>query len=382
MTHLQVSTIESNNFLQRAATYNEESSINEESSMKSAAPTVASDEARWQAVLKRDSGRDGTFVFGVLSTGVFCRPSCPARRPLRKNVRFFDSPQLAEKAGLRACLRCKPTDASAGKSALVQRLCRYMEANTDSKITLQTLSKLAGMSRFHLQRLFTAELGISPAKYLQACRFSQFKRALRNHPVTTAWAEAGYSSPSRVYESARTRLGMAPSHYRSGAPEEELRFSKFSTPLGKMLLVAGTAGVCSVQFADGANAENLLRSEYPRATFRRDDEGLADWAAQVRALVAGEKSAHNIPLDIRGTAFQQKVWQQLQKIPSGETRTYSEIASALGQHSAVRAVASACASNSLAVVVPCHRVIHKNGSANGYRWGTHRKEKLLKAEAR
>src|SRR5215831_9794946 len=262
MTHLQISTIESNSFLQRAATYNEESS------MKSAAPTVASDEARWQAILKRDSGRDGTFVFGVLSTGVFCRPSCPARRPLRKNVSFFDSPQQAEKAGLRACLRCRPTDASAGKSALVQRLCRYMEANTDSKITLSTLSKLAGMSRFHLQRVFTAELGISPARYLQSCRFSQFKRALRKHPVTTAWAEAGYSSPSRVYESARTRLGMVPSRYRSGAPEEELRFSKFSTPLGKMLLVAGAAGVCSVQFADGNDAQKMLRAEYPGAVLR------------------------------------------------------------------------------------------------------------------
>src|SRR5215831_14729977 len=373
MTNLQIETVQSSNFPRSGAKYNEIAA------MKTPAATPSIDELRWQAVLRRDRSADGTFVFGVLTTGVYCRPSCPARRPLRKNVRFFDSPQLAERVGLRACLRCKPTDAFAGKSALVQRLCRYMEAHTDSKITLQTLSKLAGMSRFHLQRLFTAELGISPAKYLQACRFSQFKRALRKHPVTTAWAEAGYSSPSRVYESARTRLGMVPSRYRSGAPEEELRFSKFSTPLGKMLLVAGAAGVCSVQFADGANAENLLRAEYPGAVLRQDDQGLADWAQQVRALVAGERTSHDIPLDIRGTAFQQKVWQQLQKIPSGETRTYSEIASALGQHSAVRAVAGACASNSLAVVVPCHRVIHKNGSANGYRWGTHRKEKLLKA---
>lgn len=263
---------------------------------------------------------------------------------------------------------------------MVQRLCRFIEANTDNKITLTTLSKLAGMSRFHLQRVFTSELGISPAKYLQACRFSRFKHALRKHSVTTAWAEAGYSSPSRVYESARTRLGMAPSRYRHGAAQEELRFTRFSTPLGKMLLVAGAAGVCSVQFANGSDVENVLRSEYPGAVLKRDDDGLAVWAEQVRALVAGEKSSHNIPLDIRGTAFQQKVWQQLQKIPSGQTQTYSEVAQAVGQRSAVRAVANACASNALAVVVPCHRVIHKDGSSSGYRWGTQRKQKLLAAE--
>ncbi|HEY6249644.1 MAG TPA: methylated-DNA--[protein]-cysteine S-methyltransferase [Candidatus Angelobacter sp.] len=350
--------------------------------MKNVETIPATDQRRWQAVLHRDSNVDGSFVFGVLSTGVYCRPSCPARRPLRKNVQFFDSPPQAERAGLRACLRCEPANPAAGKSALVQRLCRFIEANIDSKITLNTLSKLAGMSRFHLQRVFTAELGISPAKYLQACRFSRFKQALRKHSVTTAWAEAGYSSSSRIYESARTRLGMAPSRYRRGAAEEQLRFTRFSTPLGKMLLVAGTAGVCSVQFADGSDAENVLRSEYPDAVLKRDDDGLAAWAEQVRALVAGEKSSHNIPLDIRGTVFQQKVWQQLQKIPSGQTRTYSEVAHAVGRRSAVRAVANACASNALAVVVPCHRVIHKNGSSNGYRWGSQRKQKLLATEAR
>jgi len=376
MTNLQIATAHSNSFPHPGATYNEDASV------KNAEATPATDQRRWQAVVQRDSNLDGSFVFGVLSTGVYCRPSCPARRPLRKNVRFFDSPHQAEKAGLRACLRCKPTNTLAGKSALVQRLCRFMEANTDSKITLATLSKLAGMSRFHLQRVFTAELGVSPAKYLQACRFSRFKRALRKHPVTTAWAEAGYSSPSRVYESARARLGMAPSHYRHGAAEQQLRFTRFSTSLGKMLLVASEAGVCSVQFTDGKDAESILHSEYPGALLKRDDDGLAAWAEQVRALVAGEKSSHNIPLDIRGTAFQQKVWQQLQRIPSGQTRTYSEVAHAVGRDSAVRAVANACASNALAVVVPCHRVVHKDGSGNGYRWGTQRKEKLLKAEGR
>src|SRR5215469_3802574 len=267
MTNLQIATTQSGNLPHTVATYNEISAV------KNVETTSAADQRRWRAVLHRDSNLDGSFVFGVLSTGVYCRPSCPARRPLRKNVRFFDSPRQAEKAGLRACLRCKPTTATAGKSALVQRLCRFIEANTDSKITLNTLAGVAGMSRFHLQRVFTAELGISPAKYLQACRFSRFKSALRNHSVTAAWAEAGYSSSSRVYESARARLGMAPSRYQRGAAEEQLRFTRFSTPAGKMLLVAGAAGVCSVQFTDGGRIEDALRSEYPGAVLKRDDDG-------------------------------------------------------------------------------------------------------------
>lgn len=373
MTYLQI--VQSSSPVDTLAPYNEIAS------MKNAATAPNIDDARWHAVLRRDSGLDGAFVFGVATTGIYCRPSCPARRPHRKNVRFFNTPQDAEKAGLRACFRCKPLSPSMGKSALVRDLCRYMEAHTDRKITLETLSRRAGISRFHLQRVFTTELGISPAKYLQACRFSQFKKALHKHPVTRAWVEAGYSSSSRVYESASKRLGMAPSQYRNGASREELRFTRFETALGDMILVAGGAGVCSVQFADNGDAKKTLQAEYPNASLRQDDHGLADWAAQVRDLVAGEKRSHQIPLDIRGTAFQQKVWQQLQKIPAGETRTYSQIARAVGRGSAVRAVANACASNALAVVVPCHRVVHKNGSANGYRWGNERKRNLLKMES-
>jgi AraC family transcriptional regulator of adaptative response/methylated-DNA-[protein]-cysteine methyltransferase len=296
-------------------------------------------------------------------------------------VRFFATPREAEQTGLRACLRCKPTDGSAGRSKLVQDICRYIEANADEKITLDDLGRFAGVSRFHLQRVFTAELGISPAKYQQACRFKKFKGALRKHSVTTAWTEAGYSSSSRVYETASSRLGMTPSRYRHGAPQEQLRFTGFTTPLGSMFLVAGPSGVCSVQFAEESRIRGLLKSEYPNAVLTRDDAGLANWARQVRDLVAGQKTSHDIPLDIRGTAFQQKVWQQLQKIPSGQTRNYSEVAGAIGKRSAVRAVATACASNSLAVLVPCHRVIHKDGSVSGYRWGIQRKQQLLFREA-
>ncbi|MBZ5524059.1 MAG: bifunctional DNA-binding transcriptional regulator/O6-methylguanine-DNA methyltransferase Ada [Acidobacteriia bacterium] len=341
----------------------------------------ANEESRWHAVVRRDRKADGSFFFGVLTTGIYCRPSCPARRPLRRNVRFFDSPRDAERAGLRACKRCKPTDASAGNSRMVQDLCRYIEANADEKITLDDLGRFAGISRFHLQRIFTAELGISPAKYQQACRFGKFKGALRSGSVTTAWTEAGYSSSSRVYESASARLGMTPSRYRQGAQQQKLRFTTFNTPLGGMMLVAGEAGVCSVQFIEESRVARLLKSEYPNAVLTRDDAGLKNWARQVRELVAGDKVSHEIPLDIRGTAFQQKVWQQLQRIPSGETRTYTEVAEAMGRRSAVRAVATACASNRLAIVVPCHRVIHKDGGSSGYRWGTQRKQQLLQKEA-
>jgi AraC family transcriptional regulator of adaptative response/methylated-DNA-[protein]-cysteine methyltransferase len=337
-------------------------------------------ESRWQAVLERDRTSDGAFFFGVVTTGVYCRPSCPARRPLRKNVKFFTSIEAAEAAGLRACLRCKPKDTASGNAALVERLCRYMEANSDQKITLEALSKFAGISPFHLQRVFSAELGISPAKYLQALRFSKFKQSLHKNSVTTAWAEAGYSSPSRVYETARSRLGMAPRSYGNGAAHEELRFTLFPTALGEVLLVAGEAGVCAVQFVAQEDHEAALHAEYPNASFRRDDKGLAEWAKQVSGLVSGEKTSHRIPLDVRGTAFQQKVWRELQKIPAGKTRSYSEVAASIGQQSAVRAVASACARNSLAVLVPCHRVVHRNGNPEGYRWGSERKQKLLKAE--
>jgi AraC family transcriptional regulator of adaptative response/methylated-DNA-[protein]-cysteine methyltransferase len=341
------------------------------------------EETRWQAVLKRDRDYDGKFLFGVMTTGVYCRPSCPARRPLRKNVAFYASPREAEAAGLRACLRCKPKDSAGGNSALVERLCRYMEAHSEEKLTLKALGKFAGLSPFHLQRIFTAELGISPAKYLQALRFSRFKQGLHKNSVTTAWAEAGYSSSSRVYENARSRLGMAPRNYARGAAQEELRFTIFSTVLGQVLLVAGTAGVCMAQFVnppEEQTADALLRKEYPNASFHRDDQGLVEWARQVSALVAGEKISHRIPLDVRGTAFQQKVWSALQKIPAGETRSYSEVATSIGQNSAIRAVATACAKNSLAVLVPCHRVVHRNGSSEGYRWGSERKRKLLKLE--
>ncbi len=339
-------------------------------------------DALWQAVLSRDAATDGKFVFGVTTTGIYCRPTCPARRPRRDHVRFFDSPQAAEQAGLRACFRCKPTGLPAGPR-LVERICRHIEAHSDEKITLAKLSQAAGLSPFHLQRVFKSEMGISPRQYLESLRFSRFKRGLRrsrqtggNGAVTDALVDAGYSSPSRVYETARKKLGMTPRRFHAGAPDEELRFTTFQSELGEVLLVASSAGLCGVQFLSGQSAEAALKSEYPRAGFTRDDAGLKGWTRSVEELLAGRQPSKSISLDIRGTAFQQRVWQVLQKIPAGKTRTYSEVASAIGQPRAVRAVANACASNRLAVVVPCHRVVRSNGELAGYRWGS-RPQKTL-----
>jgi AraC family transcriptional regulator of adaptative response/methylated-DNA-[protein]-cysteine methyltransferase len=350
-------------------------------------------DARWQAVLSRDVTADGKFVFGVTTTGIYCRPSCPARRPKRDHVQFFDSPQQAERAGLRACFRCKPAGVPNGPS-LVERICRHIEAHADEKLTLAKLSQAAGLSPFHLQRVFKSEMGISPRQYLESLRFAKFKQGLRtsrqqaqtrklpagNGAVTDALIDAGYSSPSRLYETAHKKLGMTPRRFLAGAPEEELRFTTFQSELGEMLLVASNAGLCGVQFLTGQSAEVSLKSEYSRASFTRDDAGLKGWTLLVKELLAGRQPSKSISLDIRGTAFQQRVWQVLQRIPAGKTRTYAEVACAIGKPQAVRAVANACASNRLAVVVPCHRVVRSNGELSGYRWGTDRKRRLLENE--
>lgn len=342
-------------------------------------PAIA-DDLLWQAVLSRDAASDGQFVFGVTSTGIYCRPSCPARRPRRSNVLFFDSPREAERAGLRACLRCHPTQPAAG-AALVERICRYIEAHAGEKVTLARLARFAGVSPFHLQRSFTREMGISPRQYLESCRFSNFKRQLRRGSVTDSLVEAGYSSPSRLYETAKGKLGMTPKQFRAGAPNEQLRFTTFSTEIGDVLLAASAAGICGVQFLDGRDPEALLHSEYPLANAVRDDAGLKVWAGATAELIRGGSASRSLPLDIRGTAFQQRVWQELQRIPAGQTRTYSDIARKIGRPAAVRAVANACAANHLAVVVPCHRVVRSGGELSGYRWGVGRKQHLLEREA-
>jgi AraC family transcriptional regulator of adaptative response/methylated-DNA-[protein]-cysteine methyltransferase len=325
---------------------------------------------RWQAVLDRDSSLDGAFVFGVSSTGIFCRPSCPAKRPRRENVSFFDHALEAEQAGYRACLRCRPKAVDGNPpSALVRAMCRYIEQHIEDRLTLALLAKEFRRSSFHLQRTFKAVLGVSPKAYMDACRLRQVKQNLQaGHSVTTALYAAGYGSSSRLYERTATQLGMTPEKYRRGAVAAVVRYTIARSPLGRMLIAATEKGICSIKFADNDDQlqQGLMR-EFPFATRRRDDDAMAEWRVNLTRLMEGGEAHPSLPLDIRATAFQRKVWEALQRIPRGETRSYS-------------AVARACATNPVAVAIPCHRVVREDGELGGYRWGIERKEQLLAME--
>jgi len=355
-------------------------------------PTPPRTEARrWQAVLNRDASLDGTFVFGVSSTGIFCRPSCPAKRPRRKNINFFDHALQAEQAGYRACLRCRPKAVDGNpQSALVRAMCRYIEQHVEDRLTLSLLAKEFRLSPFHLQRTFKSVLGVSPKAYTDAIRLRQVKHNLQaGHNVTTALYAAGYGSSSRLYERTATQLGMTPEKYRRGAVAAVVRYTIASSPLGRMLIAATDKGICSIQFADkvagnfAGNDEQLqqgLMREFPFATRRRDDAALAEWRLNLTRLMEGGETNPSLPLDIRATAFQRRVWEALQRIPRGETRSYSAIAKKIGMPKATRAVARACAANPVAVAIPCHRVVREDGDLGGYRWGIERKEHLLALE--
>lgn len=346
--------------------------------------TQSNAEQKWTLVQARSTESDGQFVYAVKSTGVFCRPSCPSRRPRRENVEFFDSPSLAQEAGYRACKRCVPTRPSL-QLQMVEAARRYLNDHLESTVTLETLARHAGVSPFYFQRLFKRMLGISPRQYQQAQRANRFKSVLRledDTRITDAIYEAGYSSSSRAYDNIPAQLGMTPSAFRSNGRGTIIRYSILSTKLGKLLLAATARGLCAVRFGERESALiNELRREFREAEVLRDEQGLGPLPAQVQALLRGGSiAASKIPLDIQGTAFQQQVWKTLREIPRGETRSYTEIASALGRPRAVRAVANACASNPVALVVPCHRVVQKNGSLAGYRWGVKRKAALLESE--
>jgi AraC family transcriptional regulator of adaptative response/methylated-DNA-[protein]-cysteine methyltransferase len=345
--------------------------------------TRHTDERRWQAVLARDSKQDGAFVFGVSSTGVFCRPSCPAKRPRRENVTFFLHALEAEQAGYRACLRCRPKAVDGNpQSALVRALCRYIEQHMEDRVTLNLLAKEFRLSSFHLQRTFKSVLGISPKAYIDACRLRQVKQNLQaGHSVTTALYAAGYGSTSRLYERTAAQLGMTPEKYRRGALAAVVRYTIANSPLGRMLIAATDKGTCAIQFADSDQQlqQGLIR-EFPFAARRRDDAGMSEWRLSLARLMEGSETNPALPLDIRATAFQRRVWEALQRIPRGETRSYSAVAKNIGMPKAIRAVARACATNPIAVVIPCHRVVREDGVPGGYRWGMERKEHLLALE--
>ncbi len=348
------------------------------------------DAARWQAVLNRDRALDGSFVFAVSSTGIFCRPSCPSKRARRDNVAFFHNALQAEQAGYRACLRCRPKAADGNpQSAMVRAVCRFIEQQvgdqqTESSISLKLLAKEFRLSPFHLQRTFKSVLGVSPKAYVDACRLRQVKQNLQTgHSVTTSLYAAGYGSSSRLYERTASQLGMTPDKYRRGAIAAMIRYTITDSPLGRMLIAATDKGICAISFGDSDESlhQGLMR-EFPFANRKRDDAAMAPWSSSLSRLMQGQDAPASLPLDIRATAFQRRVWEALQQIPRGETRSYSELASEIGSPSATRAVARACATNRIAVAIPCHRIVRQDGNLGGYRWGVRRKEQLLALEQR
>ncbi len=345
-------------------------------------PSVIAEHA-WEAVLNRDCRCDGRFVYAVSSTRVYCRPSCPSRRPTRNHVLFFDSPQLAESAGFRACLRCRPQSVAGSEAEeRVERARRYLDDHADEPITLRRLAAHVGLSPFHLQRTFTRVVGLSPKAYQDAKRMERFTTALkRGATVTNATYEAGFDSSSGLYARVHETLGMTPSAFRSGGMGVTLRYTTVPTVIGRMLVAVTERGIAAVSLGETEAAlVALLRSDYPKAVFRRDRKGLEQPVSGLLQCLNGSAAVGRLPLDVKATAFQRKVWQALQQIPRGQTRSYQQIARAIGQPTAARAVARACAGNPVAVAIPCHRVVRGNGHLAGYRWGLERKQRLLVLE--
>jgi AraC family transcriptional regulator, regulatory protein of adaptative response / methylated-DNA-[protein]-cysteine methyltransferase len=350
---------------------------------------TVNDDGLWKAVAGRDARADGLFVYAVTTTRVYCRPSCASRRPRRDHVRFFPAPAMAEGAGYRACRRCRP-DVAQGDAgvapalARVRQACEAVARRPAGRWTAGALARAGGVSRVQLQRAFRGVLGVSPREYVAACRHRQFLAALRNgHRVTDAIYEAGYGSPSRVYGSIHLP-GMTPATYGRGGRGAAIRWLTTASPVGRILVAATARGLCAVRV--GSNDEDLrksLRDEFPLAEIdTRPSASLAPLANAARAVAEARPVPADLPLDIRGTAFQWRVWRALTRIPAGQTRSYAEVARSMGRPTAVRAVARACATNPIALVVPCHRVVSSSGRTGGYRWGAETKAKLIAAEQR
>jgi len=346
---------------------------------------ASADSGSWEAVLARDRASDGRFVYAVTSTGVFCRPSCPSRRPRRDRVRFFETPDAARAAGFRACKRCKPEAVEPAADPWIEKIrraCVYL-SNVDGHPSLATLAARLGGSPYHLQRNFKRLVGVSPREYADAIRLRTVKGRLRQAgDITGAMFDAGYGSSSRFYERAVPKLGMAPSIYRRGGAGVQIRYTIVDAArLGRLLVAATSRGVCSVAMgASDAELTGALSREYPAAAITADAGPLARWTQAILAHLSGREPRLDLPLDVQATAFQWQVWQALASIPYGETRTYSEIASTIGSPRAARAVARACASNPVALAIPCHRVVPAAGGEGGYRWGVNRKKALLRRE--
>lgn len=344
---------------------------------------VEQDEQRWSAVLARDAGQDGEFVYGVASTGIYCRPSCPSRRPLRGRVSFFATPAAAEEAGYRACRRCEPQQDQRRANRRIEQVRDYIDQHPGETVTLKQLGELADMSPFHLQRTFKRLVGVSPKTYASAGRLNRMKSRLRQgDTVSRATYDAGYGSGSRAYEHARAGLGMTPGAYRNGGRGLRIEYTIVPTALGQLLLAATDRGLCAVMLGDDiAQLHDELRREYPAAALDRNEDNLRHYTDAVIGRLLGHEEG-TLRLHISGTPFQWQVWEALQRIPAGETRSYQEIAREVGRPNAARAVARACASNRLALIIPCHRVVRETGDLGGYRWGVERKRQILEQERR
>ena len=342
------------------------------------------DEQRWHVFMARDATYDGQFVVAVRSTGIYCRPSCPARRPRRENTVFYPAPVEAEGAGYRPCRRCHPEqDGSPSvQAAWVAQACRLIEAAADQPPSLTELADQLGLSPHHVQRVFKRVMGISPRQYGEAYRLGRVKASLKQEDtVSMAMYEAGYGSSSRFYENGASRLGMAPTIYRRGGAGMQIHYTLVASPLGRLMVAATERGVCFVSLGDADETlEAALRGDYHAAELVRDDEGLGETVQAILAYIAGIRPRLNLPLDIQGTAFQWRVWEALRAIPYGETRTYAQLAEAIDEPKAARAVGHACATNPVSLVIPCHRAVRTDGSLGGYRWGLSRKEALLAQE--
>jgi AraC family transcriptional regulator of adaptative response/methylated-DNA-[protein]-cysteine methyltransferase len=343
-------------------------------------PTV--EDTRWGAVVARDRASDGEFVFAVRSTGVYCRPSCPARRPLRARVAFYDDAPSAEAAGFRSCLRCHPREAPQD-AAWARRVCAEIDARRDAPVPLRALAAHFDTTGPRLQRRFRRIVGVTPRQYADARRLRAVKAGLRRgDDVTEALYEAGYGSSSRLYERSDAQLGMTPATYGRGGRGMKIAYAVVGCPLGRLLVAATDRGVAAVSLgASDATLTAALEKEYPAAEIRRADDGLRRWVTAILEHLEGRRPSLDLPLDVVATAFERRVWQELSRIPYGETRSYAEIARALGPGSGPRAVARACARNRAALVVPCHRVVASDGRLRGYRWGVRRKRALLARES-
>lgn len=343
------------------------------------------DAAKWAAVVARDAAFDGAFYFSVETTGIYCRPSCPARRPKRAHVRFHDSTEEAEEAGFRPCKRCRPDQPSLFKTQAdkVAEACRLIET-AEQEPRLDELARMAGLSRYHFHRVFKSVLGMTPKAYAAAHRNKRVRAALgKSGTVTEAIYDAGFNSSGRFYAAAKETLGMTPRAFRAGGADAEIKFAIGRCSLGPILVAATSNGVCAILFGDdAASLRATLQRQFPRARLVAGDEAFQDLLAQVIAFVEEPQSTFNLPLDIRGTAFQHRVWEALRRIPPGTTASYTEVAEAIGATGSARAVARACASNPIAVAVPCHRVVRSDGSLSGYRGGVERKRALLAREAK